>query len=226
MMRRLTILSVILTLSSLTVGAQKLENHGLVVTGSVVKVEAQCVEGQPFVALTISLQTRNDTSAPIILLDGNIKLNFITTKPGASAETTVAGKLVWYKPYLENPWGSPGPNDYDPDAKWMRNPESIGAPEPIPAGGYRETQRVIGLISGFHLSAKATEAFKACRPLKETPVLDYPSFYLEFRTSLKKYPNGDEVMRLLQEHWKPIGVLPLDSRGDISYRSEPIIVPR
>ena len=228
-MIRLTILFLILILSALAVPAQNWDNHGLVVTGSVVKVQAQCVEGQPFVALTLSLQIRNDSPDPIILISGwtitNTKLNFITTKPGAVAETVVAGNLVWYNPNQENPWGASTPNDYDPDAKWVKNPESKVAPEPIPAGGYRETQRMFGLTSGFRLSAKATEAFKACRPVKETPILDYPSFYLEFRTSLKKYANGDDVMRLLRERWKPIGVLPLDSSGDIFYRSEPIIIP-
>ena len=228
-MRQLTILLMLLAFSAWSVGAQKLDNHGLVVTGAVVKIEAQCVEGQPFVALTLSLQIRNDSPDPLILISGstitNTKLNFITTKPGASAETVVAGNLVWYNPHQENPWGPPSANDYDPDANWVKNHESRVAPEPIPPGGYRETQRVFGLTSGFRLSSKATEEFKACRPVKETPVLDYPSFYLEFRTSLKKYANGDEVMRLFQERWKPIGVLPLDSSGDISYRSEPIIIP-
>ena len=229
MIIRLTIIFVILFHAALSIEAQKLDNHGLVVTGSVHKVDAKCFEGKPFIAVTLSLQTRNDSPDPIILISGwnilSLKFNFITTKPGASAETVVAGSLVKYNPYQDDPWGRPTPNDFDPDAQWVQNSESRKAPDPIPPGGYLETQPVLGLTSGFHMSPTATEAFKACKPLSETPIPDYPTFYVEFRTSLKKYDRGEEVMRLFQERWKPIGVLPLDSRGDISYRSEPIIFP-
>jgi len=229
MTNRFALLFASLLLSVLTVTAQRLDNHGLVVTGSVQKVEAKCFQGKPFVAVTLSLQTRNDSPEPLILISGytifNLKFNFITTKPGASAETVVAGNLVEYNPYQEDPWGPPTANDFDPDAKWVKDPEQREAAEPIMPGRYLETRAVIGLTSGFHMSAKATEAFKACKPVRETPIPDYPTFYLEFRTSLKKYDRGDEVMRLLQERWKPVGVLPLDSNGDISYRSEPIFFP-
>ena len=229
MTNRFTLLCVSLLVSVLTVTAQRPDNHGLVVTGSVQKVEAKCLEGKQFIAVTLSLQTRNDSPDPIILISGmnifDLKLNFITTKPGASEETVVAGNLVEYNPYQENPWGPPTVNDFDPDASWVKDPERREAPTPIMPGRYAETRSVIGLTSGFHMSAKATEAFKACKPVKETPIPDYPTFYLEFRMSLKKYDRGDEVMRLLKERWKPVGVLPLDANGDITFRSEPIIFP-
>ena len=84
MTNRFTLLFVSLLVSVLTVTAQRPENHGLVVTGSVHKVEARCFEGKQFVAVTLSLQTRNDSPEPIILISGmtifDLKLNFITTK--------------------------------------------------------------------------------------------------------------------------------------------------
>jgi hypothetical protein len=230
MMTRFTILFAFILLPALSAGAQRLANHGLVVTGSVHKVEAKCEQGRPVIAVTLSLQTRNDSPRPIILIGGwsisTVKFNLITTKPGGSAESFVAADVLEYNPYREDPFGPGTPNDYDPDAEWVKNPERRKAPEPIPPGGYSERAAVIWLTSGFRLSAKSTEAFKACKPVSETPVPDYPTFYLEYRTSLKKYHRGDEVMRLLKERWKSIGLLPLDSSGDISYRSETIIFPK
>lgn len=230
MMTRVTILFAFLLLSAFSAGAQALANHGLVVTGSVHKVEAKCEQGRPFIAVTLSLQARNDSATPVILIGGwsisTVKFNFVTTKPGSSAESVVAADVLEYNPYRADPFGPGTVNDYDPDAGWAKNPERQKAPEPIPPGGYRERPGVIWLTSGFRLSAKSTEAFKACKPVSETPVPDYPAFYLEFRTSLKKYDNGDEVMRLLQEQWVSIGHLPLNSSGDISYRSETIIFPK
>ena len=228
-MRRFAILLALLFFPALSTESQKLGGHGLVTTASVRKVEAKCLEGKPVIAVSLSLQHRNDSSKPIILISGwsisTVKFSFITTKPGASAETIVPADVVEYNPNRENPFGPETKYDFDPDAGWVKDPESRKAPAPIPPGGYREWQGELWLISGFKLSPKAMEAFKACGSVDETPVPDYPAFYLDFRTSLKKYPNGENVMRLFQERWKPIGVLPLDSSGDISYRSEPIIFP-
>ena len=228
-MNRFTIVLALFLLSVTGARPQKLANHGLVITGSVHKVEATCFEGKPVIAVSLSLQTRNDSATPLILISGwsitTVRFNFVTTKPGASVATYLEANVVEYNPYREDPFGPGTPGDYDPDAKWMDKPERLKAPDPIPPDGYWEAYRVIWLSSGFRLSAKSTEAFKACRPVTETPVPDYPSFYLEYRTSLKKYHGGEDVMRALRDRWKSIGVLPLDSSGDISYRSEPIIFP-
>jgi hypothetical protein len=211
--------------------AQKLENHGLVVTGSVHKVEAKCEEGKPLFAVHLSLQIRNDSASPLVFIGGpgisTDNFNFITTRPGSSKETLLAAKVLRYNPYQEDPFGPGGsPSDYDPYASLVKNPERWEDPEPLIPGGYWERPRQIWLTSGFTLSEKATAAFKACKPVDETPIPDYPSFYVEHRTSLKKYPNGENAMRSLQERWKSIGLLPLDSSGDISYRSESIIFPK
>lgn len=228
-MHRFAILLALIFFPVLNAESQKLGEHGLVTTASVRKVEAKCVEGKPVISVSLSLQNRNDSSKPILLISGwsisTVKFNFITTKPGAGAESVVAADVVEYNPNWEKPFGPRAIDDYEPEANWVRDPESRKAPEPIPPGGYREWQGELLLSSGFSLSEKATEAFKACKPMDEVPVPDYPAFYLDFRTSLKKYAGGENVMRLFQERWKPIGVLPLDRSGDIAYRSETIIFP-
>ena len=228
-MKRFQVLFLLLLLFVLDSRAQKLENYGLVTTGSVRKTEAKCLDGKPIIAVSLSLQNRNDSSKPILLISGwsisTVKFNFITTKPGASAETFVAADVLEYNPYWENPFRPETKDDYDPDASWATARESRTAPEPIPPGGYKEWQGELWLKSGFGLSPKATQAWKACRSVDEVPVPDYPAFYLDFRTSLKRYAGGDDAMRVFQERWKSIGHLPLDSSGDIFYRSETIIFP-
>jgi len=230
MMKRFAVAFLLLVLSALGLRAQRLENHGLIVTGSVHKVEAKCEEGKPLFAVTLSLQIRNDSETPLVLIGGygisNDAFNFLTTRPGSRKQTVVAASVLRYNPYQEDPFGPAGsPGDYDPYASLAAHPERWEDPEPLPPGGYWERPRQILLTSGFTLSEKGTSAFKACKPVDETPVPDYPSFYLEHRTSLKKYANGENAMRSLQERWRSIGLLPLDSSGDISYRSEPIIFP-
>jgi hypothetical protein len=228
-MKRFAIVLSLLLFAASGIRAQKLENHGLVVTGSVHKVEAKCQEGKPLFAVHISLQIRNDSPKPLIFFGwfgvSTETFNFVSTLPGSTNRTVVAAEVVRYNPYQEDPFGPGSPDDYDPYASLVANPKGWEAPEPLAPGGYLERPRQIWLTSGFKLSEKGTQAFKACKPMDETPMPDYPAFYIEHRTSLKKYPNGENVMRMLEERWKSIGVLPLDSSGDITYRSEPIIFP-
>src|SRR5215203_589968 len=142
MMIRFTALFALLLLSASGAGAQKLANSGLVVTGSVHKVEAKCFEGKPVIAVSLSFQIRNDNVTPVILFGGwsisTVKFTFVSTKPGSSSETTVAAKVVEYNPNLENPFGPATKDDFDPDYDWVWKPEEREAPEPIHAGGYRE----------------------------------------------------------------------------------------
>src|SRR5215216_5376430 len=100
MMIRFAVVFALLLLSADGAGAQRLANSGLVLTGSVHKVEATCLEGKPVFAISVSLQTRNDNLTPVILFGGwsisTMKFNFIATKPGASSETVVAADVVEY----------------------------------------------------------------------------------------------------------------------------------
>jgi hypothetical protein len=228
-MNRLNLLFALLLLSASVICAQEQSNHGLVVTGSVQRVEAKCVEGKPVTEVLISLQHRNGSATPLLLIGGwgisSVKFNFESTRLGAAQETVVAASVARYNPNQEDPFGPGTSNDYDPIAGLVSHPERWEEPDPLAPGGYWERPMAIWWTSGFKLSSKSAEAAKACRPVSETPVPDYPTFYLEFRTSLKKYARGDDVMRSLQDRWKSIGHLPLDSSGDISYKSERIIFP-
>jgi len=229
-MTRFAFVFLLLIVSASGMRAQKLENHGLVVTGSVHTVEAKCEEGRPLFAVHLSLQIRNDGATPLVFIGGpgisTESFNFITTGLGSSKDTFVAANVLHYNQYQADPFGPGGsPGDYDPIASLAAHPERWEDPEALIPGGYWERPREIWLTNGFKLSEKATAAFKACKLVDETPIPDYPSFYLVHRTSLKKYPNGENAVRVLQERWKSFGLLPLDSSGDISYRSEPIVFP-
>jgi hypothetical protein len=205
------------------------ENHGLVVTGSVHKVEAKCEEGKPLFAVHLSLQIRNDSASPLVFIGGpgisTDNFNFYYHSPGSQRKRSSQPKSydTTHIKRIRLARGSPAITIRMPAGQ---NPERWEDPEPLIPGGYWNAPGKIWLTSGFTLSEKSYRGLQACKPVDETPIPDYPSFYVEHRTSLKKYPNGENAMRSLQERWKSIGLLPLDSSGDISYRSESIIFPK
>lgn len=49
-------------------------------------------------------------------------------------------------------------------------------------------------------------------------------FKVEYRLSLKKYKDADDVLEKLRDRLKPYGRLPLNSAGEIVYRTEDIIL--
>jgi len=48
---------------------------------------------------------------------------------------------------------------------------------------------------------------------------------LEYHFSAKKYEGETDFLKDLRDRWKPFGDLLLDANGDITYKSEKILIP-
>src|SRR5687767_9132441 len=151
-MNRPKLLFTLLLLSVSVVFAQEQSNHGLVVTGSVQRVEAKCVEGKPVTEVLLSLQHRNSGATPLVFIEGwgisTIKFNFVSTRPGAARETVVVSNVAKYNTYQDDPFGPSTADDFDPVAELVQHPERWEAPTPLAPGGYWERPVAIFLKSG------------------------------------------------------------------------------
>lgn len=233
MKQTILILAVILFGASI-VFAQKLGNHGLVITGSVQGVEIRCLNGKPVMQVRLYIQLRNDGETRLLLVRPSFfftkKVNFVADKLGDPTVRTVPAEVVTYNPYLENPFGTATIEDYDPFPSYI---SQLDAREPpvetlmvrIDPGGYHEFQENIWLKTGFQIGGKSGSEQKECKENSKTkPVPAYPAFSLEYHMSLKKYDRGTELLSKIQNRWKRFGYLPLDSNGDFSLRSEKIVI--
>ncbi|MBX3288594.1 MAG: hypothetical protein KF855_04545 [Acidobacteria bacterium] len=59
---------------------------------------------------------------------------------------------------------------------------------------------------------------------KDTPRLGDGQFKIEYRLSLKKFKNGEDVIDSIKKNLGAVGRLPLNSAGEIVYRTEDIIL--
>lgn len=231
MKQTILILTVILFGASI-VFAQKLANHRLVVTGSVLGVEKKCVNGKPFAQLGLYMQFRNDGEGSLLLIRPSYfvttKVSFVADRLGDPTERRVPAGIVAYNPYLENPFDIATNDDYDPFPSFVRR---LDTPLPplddlmvkIDPGGYYEFHNMVWVKTGFRIDMKSGTTQEEClQNNKAKPVPEYPSFYLEYYLSLQKYDRGTELLKTLQNRWKRFGHLPLDSNGDVSIKSERI----
>lgn len=201
----------------------------LVIAGTVVQVDTQCINNKPVAQISILVQFRNKSDGPILLIPPNLfferKITFIGESGANSDGKHVTTEGFTYKPYLENPFGSPTAEDWDPAPGFVELLRSRKEPlEILDAGSYYEFRDTIWPKTGFKF--KQTAAGKGCESEKEKPVAEYPYFTVEYRLALKKFKGSDELLSTLQKRWRPFGRLILDDVGDISYKSEKIVLDK
>jgi hypothetical protein len=173
------------------------------------------------------IQFRNDGEVPLLLIRPTFlfttKVNFISNEPGNPVDKIVSADLLRYNPYLENPYGPASRDDYDPFPSFVKK---LDVPEPpfiLASGGYLEFHDTLWVKNGFRFDTGSDAMQKECEAKKAKPIPEYPSFNVEYHLSLKKYDRGTDLLKNLQNRWKRFGHLLLDSNGDVSFKSEPIV---
>ena len=225
MKKPILILALLLLSYSMT-SAQKLANDGLVITGSVQGIRTKCVDGKPLMEIQLYMQFRNDGVEPLIRIGSlnffTTKVSYVADKLGDSAHTIVPADIVRYNPYSENPFGPASADDYDPFPYFVDNLDKSEPLSTISPGGYWEFQDTVWAKNGFRTEIKSGATQKECEGIKTKPVPLYSSFELEYHLSLKKFERRADLLTTLQTRWKRFGRLPLDSKGDISFKSQSI----
>jgi hypothetical protein len=238
-MKKISMILAVLLSGVFTLSAQKLANDGLVLTGSVQGIEADCVNREIFYEVRLYMQFRNDGNTALILIEPSFffspKISFTNNELGDENEKVVAGDTVRFTPHMDNPWGPDNPGGYDRFPSFVKRldvPEppfrSSAAPEAvkIEPGAYHEFNSTLWVKNGFHIDPASPATVEDCRALrKATPIPEYPSFRVRYHLSLKKYDQGRDLLELLQNRWKRFGHLLLDDDGDVTFRSEKILLP-
>jgi hypothetical protein len=237
LMKKISMILAVLLSGVFTLSAQKLANDGLVLTGSVQGIEADCVNREIFFVVRLYMQFRNDGDSSLILLPPNSlfepKINFTTNDVGDPTEKIVEGNMVRYDLHLERPFGRPFRYKYDPFPSFINRLDeseppfkSSGEVVKIEPGAYHEFTSTLWVKNGFHIGTTSAERLDDCKAIrKATPIPEYPSFRVRYHLSLKKYDQGRDLLELLQVRWKRFGHLLLDDDGDVTFRSEKILLP-
>lgn len=233
-MKKISLVLAVLLSGVFTLSAQKLANDGLVLTGSVQGIETLCLDGKPAASVGLYMQFRNDSEVPLLLIIPPYfvphRVNFSSEKVGDPTKKVVAGEVVTYDPHLINPFGSRSPDDYDAFLSFVAD---FNKPEPpilksvikLEPGGYHERQSSVWVRNGFEIPTRSNGPQKDCAPGEVKPVPKYSSLTVEYHFSLKKYDQWTDLLSTLQERWKRFGHLVLDANGDVTFRSEKILLP-
>lgn len=212
---------------------QKHKSHGLVLTGSVGKIGAKCINGKATPEVTIHLQFRNDSDGTILVFAPfwvfTRRIEFINGLIGATDQHVANAETFAFNPYLTDPHGPVREDDFDPMPLFLKR---IDAPKPsafitaIEPGRYFEFTDLIWPKSGFKLESMNGKPKFECSKTgtierRFTP--EHLAFKIEYKLSLKKIDGGTDLLERLQERWKSVGLLVLDSEGDFTYKSNEIV---
>jgi len=181
--------------------AQKLADHGLVITGSVQGVEAVCLKGKAVMQVRVYMQFRNDSDSRLLLIKPTFfftkKINFVADKLGGTADRIVAADVVTYNPYLTDPFGTATSDDYDYFPSFIAQ---LDKPEPplndlivgIEPGGYHEFQEKVWSNTGFKVSAESNLQKECSETIENSKVRLSPE------NMVKVIP--DRKVKLIPEH--------------------------
>ncbi len=228
-------------------------DDGLVMTGTVTSISERCIEGTPTAAIGVYFQIRNDSDEAILFLTPYFLFEarlFDLTGDFSSARFTqkgsartffelkdVNGKSIFDSDNEEQEMRKRWANDsitvlqktIEPNGK---NIHVIGA------GRYYEFRDEIFVVFD-EIAADKNSIEEQEKPkgecdgttspqAKELSIKDLGlgnvTFKVEYRLSLKKYKDADDVLEKLRDRLKPFGRLPLNSAGEIVYRTEDIIL--
>lgn len=230
-------LVLLLVLGTFTMLAQEAGKDSLVLTGALRKTSTYCHKGRkPLVRLDISMQFRNDGNKPVILLDPGPFTRTVKLADSLSATSLASANNLTYRWYLDDPFGVPGPNDYNPDTEYLKNLKNLlqdksekavelGLYKVLEPGSYFEFNDLLLLENGFKFDSKPAEVGPLECDEKLTPRPLYPFIMVEYHLSAKKVVVGDrDLFEILRERLKSQGRLFLDDRGDVFFRRTPILL--
>lgn len=231
-MKHLFILVIVLFLIPVEGFAQVKADRGLVVSGNVVYTRPVCINDKPAAAIGVYIQFRNEGDAPILLIPPEtpyfeFRVKFVGESSGNSAIERVTGDSLTYNPYLDDPFGTSTVDDYDP--KWRYVAELRESQEPlkqIAPGGYFEFQHTLLVRNGFRFQSTSSKGAAKCDADNLRLIPDFPYFTVEYYLSVEKYDRGTELLRMLQQRWRAFGDLPLDDKGNVSYRSRNVLLSK
>jgi len=214
--------------------AQEAGKDSLVLTGTLQKTSIYCHKGRkPMVRLDISMQFRNDGNKPVILLDPGPFTRTAKLSDSPSATNLTAIKSFTYRWYLDDPFGVPGPNDYNPESEYIKNLSrgedekvvELGLYKVLEPGSYFEFNDLLLFANGFKFDSKPTKDRPSGCDEELTPEPEYRFITIEYRLSAKKAVLGDrDLFEILRERWKSQGQFFLDASGDVVFRSTPILL--
>lgn len=246
-MQKCLILIVILASASLSVLGQRSADD-LILTGTVSGISGyvDSRSGEDIFSFQISLylQIQNKSEEPIIVFRvdrfmGQKKIEFLQSAAANKGDEVGAVKtLPWFNPaaYL----------DYDPFPKYIEQLKSSVDPNLndffiIQPGGYYEFRDIVTVDVGYDVDLKKLaevrkrraelyaryfgdrESPKTIESLGSLPTSKFPFIRIGYRLSFKKYDQDADFLRRLQKRWKSVGNLYLNSDGDFSIKSQPII---
>jgi hypothetical protein len=234
--------SVLILLASVSFGLAQGQPNGLVFTGSVQKVGTRCINGERFAEVSVYLQFRNDSSSPVIVYRPTSLFNAsVKYGSGDFARGLVVVDSLSYRAWLDNPWGTPTEEDYDPHRRIQRaldtNTPSAAGLLTIEPGGYYEFYDTLWPKSGFKIDFTPSKMPAGLDPnlqklwidqpcgaghVKITP--EYSSLRIKYDLNLRKYPGATDFLEKLQQRWKPIGNFLLDSNNDISFETQELLL--
>lgn len=225
--------SILLTISSLNVVAQKEPKPGLVLTGALErppKLTSPLEDRKKSVyEINVYMQMRNDTDEPIIVFrpedfKGVKKIDF-SSALRLKDRSVIASAFTF--PWKNHLIGYEG--EYQVMARFVERISSDQPPsytfEIIRPGGYfefRDTFKIEFVDPAFDPEYRDSDYWT--KYVASKPIADFPSFTIEYNLSAKTLVSGDnDFLKNLQRRWRSIGNLVLNSSGDYSVRSDSIV---
>jgi len=198
---------------------------GPVLTGSVVKISTRCIDGIHVPQVGVYLQFRNDDAVPWILITPSYlfqkRVEFLSSEVASSV---VVADTLSFNPYLENPWGTPSSSDYDPSPGFVRSLDTAEPPRILAPGSYFEFHDTLWFKNGFRIEIQKGHESKKCEQQTVTATPEYPFFIVQYSLSVKKYPQGTDLLNRLKDRWRPFGILDLHKGGDLYFKSDKIFL--
>lgn len=194
-------------------------------------------------SITLYLQLHNKGEEPIIVFRPDRilrqkKVEFLRSSSSNQGDEVIASKTL--------PWVNPAAYlDYDPLPRYIEQLKSSVDPNPqdlfiIQPGGYYEFRDIVTVDVGYDVDIKKLSEYKKreaelyAKYLREMEppkrvafgslllTSKSPFLRIEYSMSFKKFEDAD-FLRGLQKRWKSLGNLYLNSDGDFSIKSQPIL---
>ena len=228
------VIAALIVLSVIPEGLAQARKNGLFLTGSVQSIRSECINGERVAAVGVYFQFRNDSGSavvlypPSMLFDASVKYS----------DSTSAVDTFRHNPYLDNPWGSPTRDDYDPRLSLTRkmdvdHPSQAGLVT-IEPGGYYEFRDMLWPKAGFKIvftprkisrrqsGLNLDHLIKACGEGRTVVTPKHRAFRVKYDLNQRKQTGATDLLKSLQGRWKPFGDFILDRNDDISYETEEI----
>lgn len=231
----------ILALAFVTSG-QTVKGQGLVLNGSVYSVTPRINPNgnKPLFLYEVRfyLQLRNDSNVPLIVFKPTDDLlarrvefldGFDDERPGSDGAIRAS---PWIVPFEESFAAR-----YARDKRFVNyNPhyamgQQINFPSPplhntsrlllLEPGSYFEFYETMTLEDGFGLEIKPRQGLHEI--VTNLPKAVDPALRVAYKLSLKKHYPDDDLLKKLQDRWRKVGHLILDSNGDFAITSNPVV---